>query len=232
MPGGVQTGFEPVRHRRPMLSLANARNEDELLDWDAAVRRLLAAADDDEPPTYVTEPKIDGLAISLIYEDGVFARGATRGDGEVGEDVTANLRTVRGLPLAPARRRPAAATSRCAARCTCRSPASRASTRSAPEAGQPVFMNPRNSAAGSLRQLDPAVTAPRPLALWTYAVGCVEGVRLRSHSRGAGARSASGGLPVNPRPSATAASSPCARVLRAAGGRRARRWTTRSTASW
>src|SRR5699024_9436935 len=98
VPCGVQTGFEPVRHRRPMLSLANARNEDVLREWEAGVRRLLAADGGAEDPDYVTEPKIDGLAVSLTYERGVFTRGATRGDGEVGEDVTANLRTVRGLP--------------------------------------------------------------------------------------------------------------------------------------
>jgi DNA ligase (NAD+) len=181
VPGGVQTGFEPVRHRRPMLSLANARNEAELLEWDASVRRLLAAADDDDPPAYVTEPKIDGLAVSLTYEGGVLTRGATRGDGEVGEDVTANLRTIRGLPtrllgddpppyleVRGEVYLPLAAFARL--------------NEERLEAGLPVFMNPRNSAAGSLRQRDPAVTAQRPLALWAYAVGGVEGVRLQSHT--------------------------------------------------
>ncbi|MEA2450749.1 MAG: ligase, partial [Thermoleophilaceae bacterium] len=90
--------FEPVRHLQPMLSLANARNEDELRAWDTRVRNLLAKERDEVSLEYVTEPKIDGLAISLLYEDGVLVRGATRGDGEVGEDVTQNLRTVDVIP--------------------------------------------------------------------------------------------------------------------------------------
>src|SRR6188472_1390304 len=87
--------FEPVKHLQPMLSLANARNADELRAWEARVRRL-SGRDDIE---YVTEPKIDGLAISLVYENGVFVRGATRGDGETGEDVTQNLKTIKSIPL-------------------------------------------------------------------------------------------------------------------------------------
>ena len=180
VPGGVQP-VELVRHRRPMLSLANARNEARA----AGVGRLGAAparrGGRRHPPRYVTEPKIDGLAISLTYENGVFTRGATRGDGEVGEDVTANLRTIRGLPTRllgddpPAYLEvrgevylPLAAFARL--------------NEERLEAGLPVFMNPRNSAAGSLRQRDPAATAQRPLALWTYAIGGIDGVRLRSHS--------------------------------------------------
>src|SRR5215217_6679628 len=90
--------FEPVRHLQPMLSLANARNEEELRAWDQRVRNLLAKERDEIELEYVTEPKIDGLAISLLYEDGVLVRGATRGDGEVGEDVTHNLRTIKDVP--------------------------------------------------------------------------------------------------------------------------------------
>ena len=93
-------GFTQVRHLEPMLSLANARNEDELLAWDQRNRRLLEARElDDAPLRYVVEPKIDGLAISLTYRDGVFSVGATRGNGEVGEEVTANLRTIGSVPL-------------------------------------------------------------------------------------------------------------------------------------
>ena len=94
-----QSKFEPARHPQRMLSLANARNEEELLAWDARVRRLLALESDEVELEYVVEPKIDGLAISLIYRDGVLERGATRGDGEIGEDVTQNLRTIRAIPL-------------------------------------------------------------------------------------------------------------------------------------
>ena len=215
-----------------MLSLANARNEAELLEWDASVRRLLAAADDDDPPTYVTEPKIDGLAISLTYEDGVFTRGATRGDGEVGEDVTANLRTIRGLPLRLPRRRPAAAASRCAARSTCRSRRSRALNEERLEAGLPVFMNPRNSAAGSLRQLDPAITAAAPAG----ALGLRDRRRRgRAPRRRTPRRSTllrERGFPVNPltarHDGIESVREACARLEADAR----RRSTTRSTASW
>src|SRR3954463_12437224 len=91
--------FAPVRHLQPMLSLANARNEDELRAWDQRVRNLLARDRDHVELEYVTEPKIDGLAISLLYEEGILTRGATRGDGEIGEDVTHNLRTIKSIPL-------------------------------------------------------------------------------------------------------------------------------------
>ena len=162
-------GFAQVRHLEPMLSLANARNEDELLAWDQRNRRLLESRGlDDAPLRYVVEPKIDGLAISLTYRDGVFSVGATRGNGEVGEDVTANLRTIGAVPLRLLRRR-RRRSSRCAARSTCRSPPSPASTSSALADGLPTFVNPRNSAAGSIRQLDPAVAAARPLDVWCYA---------------------------------------------------------------
>src|SRR4051812_22136029 len=91
--------FQPARHPERMMSLANARNEEELLAWDKRIRNLLAQERDVVELEYVTEPKIDGLAISLVYEDGVLERGATRGDGEIGEDVTQNLRTIKAIPL-------------------------------------------------------------------------------------------------------------------------------------
>jgi DNA ligase (NAD+) len=126
----------------------------------------------------VTEPKIDGLAISLVYEDGVLVRGATRGNGEVGEDVTQNLRTIGAIPLrvedAPPLLEvrgeiylPLAAFARL--------------NEQRAEAGEPTFMNPRNSAAGSIRQLDPALAASRPLSMWTYGIGSVEGLEFDTH---------------------------------------------------
>ena len=134
--GATPSGdFAEVTHRQPMLSLANARNDDELRAWIERNQRL----SDGEPVEWVVEPKIDGLAISLTYEQGVFVRGATRGNGEVGEDVTANLRTIQSIPLrlrlepASSRRR----WSRCAARCTCRWRGSPGSTRSGPRRGCP-----------------------------------------------------------------------------------------------
>src|SRR5437660_4722583 len=157
-----------------MLSLANARNEEELRAWDTRVRNLLQKAGYElDPIEYVTEPKIDGLAISLVYEDGVLTRGATRGDGEVGELVTQNLRTIKAIPLrvegAPPLLEvrgevylPLAAFARL--------------NEQRAEAGEPTFANPRNSAAGSIRQLDPAITASRPLSIWCYSFGALEGL--------------------------------------------------------
>ena len=178
--GGLREGLVEVRHLQPMLSLANARNDDELLAWDERVRKRLVAAGIDEPPRYVTELKIDGLAISLLYRDGRFVRGATRGNGEVGEDVTANLRTVRVLPLVLPGPDPPALVEVRGEMYLPTAAFARLNTDRA-EQGLPVYMNPRNTAAGSLRQLDPAVSARRPLALWCYAVGALEGVAFDSH---------------------------------------------------
>ena len=174
-----QEKFEQVRHLRPMLSLANARNEEELRAWDQRVRTLMAKQGLDlDGLRYVTEPKIDGLAVSLIYENGVLVRGSTRGDGEIGEDITQNLRTVKAIPLriddAPPlievrgeAYMPIAAFTKL--------------NEERAQAGEPTFANPRNSAAGSLRQLDPNVTASRPLSIWCYGVGAVEGIEFTSH---------------------------------------------------
>ncbi len=178
--GGLREGLVEVRHLQPMLSLANARNEDELVAWDERVRKQLAAAGIDEAPKYVTELKIDGLAISLLYRDGQFVRGATRGNGEVGEDVTANLRTVRVLPLVMEDSDPPALVE---VRGEVYLPTAAFARLNEERAalGRPVYMNPRNTAAGSLRQLDPGVSARRPLAVWCYAVGALEGIEFDSH---------------------------------------------------
>ncbi len=173
--------FAQVRHLEPMLSLANARDEEELRAWDARNRRLLEGAGlDDVPWRYVVEPKIDGLAISLTYRDGLFTVGATRGNGVVGEDVTANLRTIRALPL---RLRGADPPPVVEVRGEVYLPLSafaRLNEQRAAE-GLPTFANPRNAAAGSIRQLDPAVAASRPLSLFCYGVGAVEGLTLEDH---------------------------------------------------
>ena len=97
--GGVSGGFSEVRHLLPMLSLANARDDDELLAWDQRLQKLLEAGGHEGEPAFVVEPKIDGLALSLVYRDGLLERAVTRGDGEAGEDVTANVRTIRAVPL-------------------------------------------------------------------------------------------------------------------------------------
>ena len=167
--GGAPTGetFDEVRHRRPMLSLANAFSHDELRAFDTRVRRGLGLAAAPEPVpelTYVAELKIDGLAISLRYERGRFAQGATRGDGTTGEDVTANLRTIKAIPD----RIPA--TTSLDVRGEVYMPKKEFERINAEreEAGLPLYANPRNSGAGSLRQKDPEVTARRLLSSWTY----------------------------------------------------------------
>jgi DNA ligase (NAD+) len=159
--------FDEVRHRRPMLSLSNAFSDDELRAFDARVRRgldLPAAPDPAPDLRYVAELKIDGLAITLRYERGRFVQGATRGDGTTGEDVTANLRTIRTVP----QRLTEPAT--LDARGEVYMPKSEFARINAEreEAGLPLYANPRNSGAGSLRQKDPAVTAARQLSTWSY----------------------------------------------------------------
>ncbi|MBE3581257.1 MAG: NAD-dependent DNA ligase LigA [Thermoanaerobacteraceae bacterium] len=160
--GAPRPEFAAVRHRQPLLSLANAFSPQEILDFDRRVRELAGARAD-----YVVEPKIDGLSVALVYIDGVFTTGATRGNGEVGEDVTANLRTVRALPLRL--KRPVA---RLEVRGEVYMPkeAFARLNKAREDAGEPVFANPRNAAAGSLRQLDPKVTASRALGLFVYQV--------------------------------------------------------------
>ncbi|MDQ3588539.1 MAG: NAD-dependent DNA ligase LigA [Actinomycetota bacterium] len=170
--------FEPVEHLQPMLSLANARNEEELEAWvQRTDRRLQKEGVEDADIRYVTEPKVDGLAISLVYEDGVLVRGATRGDGQVGEDVTQNLRTIKAIPLR-IDDGPALLEVRGEAYMP-RSAFARLNEQRA-EAGEPTFANPRNSAAGTIRQLDPELVAARPLSMWSYSVGAVEGIEFKT----------------------------------------------------
>jgi DNA ligase (NAD+) len=171
------TAFGTVRHGHQMLSLANVTTRDEMAEFDARVRRLLGR----ESVEYVVEPKLDGLAVELVYEDGVFVVGSTRGDGIVGEDVTANLRTVRSVPLRLRDDRPIPGRLELRGEVYLPVAAFRALNREREEAGQPVFANPRNSAAGSLKQLDPRITAARPLELACHGVGTIEGVTVRTH---------------------------------------------------
>lgn len=158
--------FDTVTHRVPMLSLANAFSEDDLRAFDERVRRWL----DRDQVTYVVEPKIDGLAISLTYENGMFVRGATRGDGFQGEDVTANLRTVRAIPLSL----PRPLTMEVRAEVFMTDADFRKLNEQRLRHGEPLFANPRNAAAGSLRQLDSRITAQRPLRLFCYGIGHLE----------------------------------------------------------
>ncbi len=173
--------FGQISHLQPMLSLANARDEEELRAWEQRVRNLLAKREMAEREIeYVTEPKVDGLAISLVYEDGVLVRGATRGDGEIGEDVTQNLKTIRDIPLKIGRDAPALVEVRGEVYLPLAGFARLNEEQAA--AGQKTYANPRNSAAGSLRQLNPEVTRSRPLSIWCYGIGASEGLDHKRHS--------------------------------------------------
>ena len=181
-----RTGGEPVseldkvRHPQPMLSLANARSADELRAWIQRMRNFLAREGIEDPDfEFVAEPKIDGLAISLIYRDGVFERGATRGNGEIGEDVTHNLRTIRAIPMRIESEAPALLEVRGEVYMSLSDFAALNERRA--EAGLSTFMNPRNSAAGTIRQLDPKLAAERPLSFWAYQVGATEGISFDAH---------------------------------------------------
>jgi DNA ligase (NAD+) len=172
--------FAPVEHAVPMLSLANARTAGELEAWGERVLNHLARRDVDPGElTYVTEPKIDGLAISLTYEDGRFVRGATRGDGRVGEDVTHNIETIEELP-----KQIEGAPPLIEVRGEVYLPieAFAELNRRRTDDGLPAFANPRNSAAGSIRQLDPRMAAERPLAIWSYGIGVSQGEQFETHS--------------------------------------------------
>lgn len=203
--GAPAEGFETVRHRRPMLSLANGFDAEEIRDFDRRVRERLARESGDSALAdgmlaYMAEPKLDGLAISLMYQDGRLAQAATRGDGETGEDVTANVRTVRPIPLHLGDRFTAEAPQVLEVRGEVfmrRSDFQRLN-RSLEADGQRGFMNPRNAAAGSLRQLDSRVTARRPLSFFAYAVGHVEGGQLPDTQSGTLDWLRALGFPVSP----------------------------------
>ncbi|MEP6546741.1 MAG: NAD-dependent DNA ligase LigA [Gammaproteobacteria bacterium] len=168
------SAFGAVRHRVAMLSLDNAFSDDEVRDFDRRIRERLNTPN---PIRYSAEPKLDGLAISARYEDGVFVQGATRGDGETGEDITQNLKTIKALPLKLRADRPPPVLE---VRGEVFMPLAGFAkfNQEALARGEKVFVNPRNAAAGSLRQLDPKMTAARPLDLFIYGLGLVEGVEL------------------------------------------------------
>lgn len=171
--------FRKVKHRVPMLSLANALTQEEFLEFDARLRRVLEISTSDSARhlDYYAELKFDGLSVNLTYENGALVSAATRGDGETGEDITQNIRTIRSVPL----------------RLNCKNPPELIEVRGEAvlpirdfeklnedqaKKGQKLFANPRNAAAGSLRQLDPKVTASRPLTVFCYGMGDVEGIRF------------------------------------------------------
>jgi DNA ligase (NAD+) len=170
--GAVSTLFTQVQHRLPMMSLDNAFAFEELLDWGKRLERRLGS--EGEAVGYVTELKIDGFAISLTYENGAFVRAATRGDGRVGEDMTANVGTITAVPKKLKTKKPP---SLLEVRGEIYMPiaAFEALNKRQADAGDRLFANPRNSAAGSVRQKDPSITASRELAMWTYQLGASDG---------------------------------------------------------
>jgi DNA ligase (NAD+) len=171
--------FQQAEHLEQMLSLGNARNEEELRAWETRLANYLKRLDITASEfSYTTEPKIDGLAISLTYEDGVLVRGATRGDGRVGEDVSQNLRTIGSIPL---RIEDAPELIEVRGEVYLPIAAFKALNERRAEAEEPTFANPRNSAAGSIRQLDPALAAERPLSNWVYGIGAARGLDLATH---------------------------------------------------
>jgi DNA ligase (NAD+) len=175
--GGVPLEkFTSVRHSLPMLSLENAMDEGEIREFDGRCRRFLAS---DSPIDYVCEMKMDGVAVELVYEQGVLTVGSTRGDGVNGELITENLRTIPSVPLRLCPLAPPLLEVRGEIYMDLAD--FQALNREREEEGEPVFANPRNAAAGSLRQLDSRITARRPLKIFCYGVGLMEGTSLENH---------------------------------------------------
>ncbi|MEJ2633513.1 MAG: NAD-dependent DNA ligase LigA [Acidihalobacter sp.] len=210
-------GFGEVRHAIPMLSLDNCFSDDELTAFDRRVRERLER---DEQVDYVAEPKLDGLAVSLRYEDGRLVQGATRGDGTTGEDITQNVRTVHSIPL---RLRGEGVPRVLEVRGEVFMPKAgfEEMNRKAAERGEKTFVNPRNAAAGSLRQLDPSVTASRPLAFFCYGWGEVEGAELPVRHSEMLERLREWGVRVSPEAKVVCGAQGCLDYYRDIGRRRA-----------
>jgi len=170
--------FSQITHRIPLQSLANAMNEEELRQFHIQVKRFLDTENEIE---YMAEPKLDGLAVELVYENGLFVHGSTRGDGTVGEDITQNLRTIKSIPLSIASPN-APSVLEIRGEVFMFHEDFRQLNEDRLMNGEPPFANPRNASAGSLRQLDPRITAQRPLRIYCYAPGIVEGVTITSQS--------------------------------------------------
>ncbi|MFA4915682.1 MAG: NAD-dependent DNA ligase LigA [Syntrophales bacterium] len=172
--------FSTVAHLTPMLSLSNAFSEQEIIDFNERIKRFIGI---DEKIRFVTEPKLDGVAVNLIYEKGVLAVGATRGDGFMGEDITTNIKTISTIPLKMLETEDTPVPDKIEIRgeVYMRIEAFKKLNRRRIEEGEPPFANPRNAAAGSLRQLDSKITARRPLDIFCYAIGMVTGTTFRSH---------------------------------------------------
>jgi len=169
--------FHTLAHRLPMLSLANAMDKDELIDFDTQVKKGLGAETNVE---YVAEPKLDGLAVELVYDKGIFSHGLTRGDGNTGEDITQNLKTIRAIPLSLQNNASIPDILEVRGEVFITHFDFNRLNEQRLKAGEQPFANPRNCAAGSLRQLDSSITAQRPLRIYCYAPGIVEGITFSS----------------------------------------------------
>jgi DNA ligase (NAD+) len=191
--GTPRAGFGAVVHQVPMLSLDNAFSEEDVRAFDRRIHERLGASGELE---YVAEPKLDGLAVSVIYREGRLERAATRGDGITGEDVTANVRTIRAVPQRLRGAAPALFEARGEVFMTLAG--FERMNQLARERGEKVFVNPRNAAAGSLRQLDARITATRPLSAFFYGLGVLEGISAPSEQRALLELLRAQGLPVSP----------------------------------
>ena len=169
--------FQTVTHRIPMLSLDNAMDEGEIRDFAIRVQKSLPG----ETVQFVCEPKIDGLAVELVYENGIFVSGSTRGDGITGEDITQNLKTIRSIPLRLMPNLPIPTLLEVRGEVYMDKADFQRLNEQQLREGKPLFANPRNSAAGSVRQLDPQITAKRPLKIFCYALGTLEGYSFQTH---------------------------------------------------
>jgi DNA ligase (NAD+) len=177
--GKPLASFEKTAHRIPMLSLANSYDENDLAEFDQRVKKFLNSDKDIE---YYCEPKFDGLAIELVYENGVLTRALTRGDGLVGEDVTQNIKTIRSIPLRLATKNPPSLLEVRGEVIIFKNDFAQLN-QDQQDAGVTPFANPRNAAAGSVRQLDPRVAAQRPLRFFSYALGAVQGIDFESQKQ-------------------------------------------------
>ena len=187
--------FQQLTHRLPMLSLANAMNSNELNEFDEQVKKGLGL---EVEIKYVAEPKLDGLAVELIYEKGKFTHGSTRGDGTTGEDITQNLKTIRAIPLILLDNAPIPKILEVRGEVYITHSDFKKMNEKRLDKGEQAFANPRNCAAGSLRQLDPSVTAKRPLRIFCYAPGIIEGITFSSQKELL-ETFPKWGLPVNPK---------------------------------
>ena len=186
--------FGTIKHRIPMLSLANAMNEAELVAFDGRIQKGL----DQESVIYMAEPKLDGLGVELVYENGTFIHGSTRGDGFTGEDITHNLKTIRGMPLSlRTNDLPAPPLLEIRGEVFIRKNDFKDLNEKQELNEKSAFANPRNAAAGSLRQLDPTITAERPLSIYCYEAGMINGVEFIDHASFLDSLK-KWGLPVNP----------------------------------